>query len=336
MNVRISSKDEQALAQENAALRNEVNNLKEQLALLQEQFDWLRKQVFGRKTEQTSVIMDGGTQLTLFPDEKEHVFTDVAMETAILENIIPCEIKIFIQNAQIELSRITGVFSNEKLSLIELKEQRKNILVNQEEYIIDRWNRLNALTGQFWVAGKTSISGLPYSDKKVILGTTSDHFLSDGFEYYVGGYFMVKSHNLDSAYASQSYLYETRDANSTYVESFDWRNRHGKNWMTSVKHQAQPDNNISGNGGCWIFGPLAALESHTNLYYSRLLNIDLSEQEVGSCVIADASGHPSLHSGGYPEDTYDYILNNGIVNEECFPFQNDSTIPCETKCSSII
>ena len=71
MNVRISSKDEQSLAQENAALRNEVNNLKEQLALLQEQFDWLKKQVFGRKTEQTSVIMNGGTQLLLFPDEKE-------------------------------------------------------------------------------------------------------------------------------------------------------------------------------------------------------------------------------------------------------------------------
>ena len=71
MNVRISSKENQLLAQENAALRNEVNTLKEQLALLQEQFDWLKKQVFGRKTEQTSVIMDGGTQLTLFPDEKE-------------------------------------------------------------------------------------------------------------------------------------------------------------------------------------------------------------------------------------------------------------------------
>ena len=71
MNVRISSKDEQSLAQENAALRKENAILKEQLALLQEQFDWLRKQVFGRKTEQTSVIMDGGTQLELFPDEKE-------------------------------------------------------------------------------------------------------------------------------------------------------------------------------------------------------------------------------------------------------------------------
>lgn len=71
MNVRISSKDDQSLAQENAALRNEVNILKEQLSLLQQQFDWLRKQVFGRKTEQTSVIMEGGTQLSLFPEEKE-------------------------------------------------------------------------------------------------------------------------------------------------------------------------------------------------------------------------------------------------------------------------
>lgn len=71
MNVRISSKDDQLLAQENAALKSENAYLKEQLAHLQEQFDWLRKQVFGRKTEQTSVIMDGGTQLALLPVENE-------------------------------------------------------------------------------------------------------------------------------------------------------------------------------------------------------------------------------------------------------------------------
>lgn len=75
MNVRISSKENQSLAQENAALRNEVNILKEQLALFQEQFYWLKKQVFGRKTEQTSVIMDDSTQLLLFPEEKEQAVT---------------------------------------------------------------------------------------------------------------------------------------------------------------------------------------------------------------------------------------------------------------------
>ena len=71
MNVRFSSKDDQLLAQENAALRQKVTTLEEQLAHLQEQFDWLRKQVFGRKTEQTSVIMDGCTQLALLPFENE-------------------------------------------------------------------------------------------------------------------------------------------------------------------------------------------------------------------------------------------------------------------------
>lgn len=65
------TKNEQLLAQENSALRNENAILKEQLALLQEQLDWLKKQFFGRKTEQTSVIMDGGTQLSLFPEENE-------------------------------------------------------------------------------------------------------------------------------------------------------------------------------------------------------------------------------------------------------------------------
>ncbi|MBQ9199662.1 MAG: IS66 family transposase [Lachnospiraceae bacterium] len=76
MNVRIISKNEQSLAQENVALRKKVTTLEEQLALLQEQFDWLKKQVFGRKTEQTSVIMDGGTQLSLFPDEKEQAVSE--------------------------------------------------------------------------------------------------------------------------------------------------------------------------------------------------------------------------------------------------------------------
>lgn len=65
MNVNISSKNNSLLKQEITALLNENNLLKEQLALLQEQFDWFKKQVFGRKTEQTTVIMYGGTHLSM-------------------------------------------------------------------------------------------------------------------------------------------------------------------------------------------------------------------------------------------------------------------------------
>lgn len=266
----------------------------------------------------------------LFPDDSEHEFTDVAMETAVLENIIPEKIKIFVQNAQIELSRVSGVLYDDKRSLVELYEQRKNTLAAQEEYLIEQWNRLNAQTGQYWVAGKTSISGLPYSDKKIILGAIDDHYLSDGIEYYVGGLFVVKAHG-ESAIIEQTTQNgnsRTRDVSSTYTANFDWRNRHGKNWMTSVKNQRDPFNSVSGNGGCWVFGTIAALESRINLYYNQLLNADLSEQEIGSCTVG------SLHTGGNPTSVYAYIRNNGVVNEACFPFVNDDNEPCENKCTA--
>ena len=61
--------NELSMAQTILALRNENAVLKEELALVQQQYEWLKKQVFGRKSEQTSVIMEDGTQLALFPDE---------------------------------------------------------------------------------------------------------------------------------------------------------------------------------------------------------------------------------------------------------------------------
>ena len=57
---------EQLSAQIIIALLSENAVLKEELALAQEQLAWLKKQIFERKTEQSSVIMDGGTQLPLF------------------------------------------------------------------------------------------------------------------------------------------------------------------------------------------------------------------------------------------------------------------------------
>ena len=53
----MSEQEIQNIVQANTALRNEVTVLKEQLALLQEQYDWLKKQVFGRKSERTSCIL---------------------------------------------------------------------------------------------------------------------------------------------------------------------------------------------------------------------------------------------------------------------------------------
>ena len=68
MSERNAVHNELSLAQENAALRSRVSVLEEELTLVQEQLAWLKKQVFGRKTEQSSVIMDNVQHLTLFPE----------------------------------------------------------------------------------------------------------------------------------------------------------------------------------------------------------------------------------------------------------------------------
>ena len=60
----------QNMVQENAVLRSRVAVLEEELAFAQGQLAWLKKQIFGRKTEQASVIMDN-LQLSLFPEEQK-------------------------------------------------------------------------------------------------------------------------------------------------------------------------------------------------------------------------------------------------------------------------
>ena len=267
-------------------------------------------------------------QFYMFPEDTTLFFSKVAMETAMLENIIPLEIKMYIDNATVELSQLTAVPAK-NISPKEFSDSKKNIFTAQEEYLINRWNKLNAETHQYWLAGATSISKLSYTDRKKALGATSNHYISDGFEYYIGGIFVVKSHTDTSEGVLLDAIPNSRDEQSLYVESFDWRNRHGKNWMTSVKNQNLPANS-AGGGGCWIFGPIAALESHINLYYNRLLNLDLSEQDVGSC--HSTSG--TIENGGWPNETYYYIQQNGIVSESCFPFGNSDTIPCDNKCAA--
>ncbi len=62
-------KNDLSMAQEISALRSRVAILEEELAFAQDQLSWLKKQIFGRRTEQASVIMDA-LQLSLFPEEQ--------------------------------------------------------------------------------------------------------------------------------------------------------------------------------------------------------------------------------------------------------------------------
>jgi cathepsin L len=102
----------------------------------------------------------------------------------------------------------------------------------------------------------------------------------------------------------------TVDAVSDLPDSVDWRT---KGVVTPVKNQG-------GCGSCWAFASTAVLESHIALQTGVLY--ELSEQELVSC-----SENPN-HCGGdggctgaTAEIAFDFVVQNGIVEEWAFGYQ---------------
>ena len=263
-----------------------------------------------------------------FLTHQDSDFQDVAFETTYLDSIVPVELRIIVRDASLQLYSVNYALWNTNTQPRSRKQRALQQQTSQEEYLIDKWNEYNAQHQNYWVAGKTPLSDLSYSEKKAALGAIDDAFVSDGLEYYIGGFFVVRSRENTSEEQEPALQTETVTS-SSYVESFDWRNRHGRNWMTSVKSQIEPKN-TTGNGGCWVFGTIAAIESAINLQFNQLLDYDLSEQEVGTC----ASGSIYSGRGGFPWDALYFIKNNGVVTEECMPFQNADTLECSNKCNN--
>lgn len=275
------------------------------------------------------LLLDDNNQTYLvyedfFLTHQDDGFQNIAFETAYLDSIVPIALRIIVRNASLRLSSVNYTIWNASDQPQSRKLRASQQKISQEEYFINKWNEYNIQHNDYWVAGKTSLSNLSYSEKKAALGATDDAFISDGLEYYIGGFFVVRSRG-DITEEQTSTQQTQADIKSPYIESFDWRNRHGRNWMTSVKNQTQPQN-TTGNGGCWVFGPIAATESAINLQFNQLLDYDLSEQEVGTCAVG------SMHSGGSPATALSYIKSKGVVTEECMPFQNADTLDCSIKC----
>lgn len=115
---------------------------------------------------------------------------------------------------------------------------------------------------------------------------------------------------------------------------FNWKDVDGEDWTTFAKNQ--------GNcGSCWDFAALGALESRIKISEDcPLLQPDLSEQYVLSCLPAAANNYGQGCLGGTPYGAYYYILNtteegnnvNGIIPESCFPYQASHTVSCDEKC----
>jgi C1A family cysteine protease len=190
---------------------------------------------------------------------------------------------------------------------------------SQEE--INRINQQIFAQDLDWKAGKTSIVFLPPEQRRMRLGCFKPLF------------------------ANPEKIIALKEKPALPLQ-IDWRDKNNRNYLTLVKDQ--------GNcGSCWAFAACGAVEARYNtendLYtpaaslsnsavkllkmadkikifenksYDLDLNYpDLSEQDLISCSSAGDC------DGGYACDSFDYMKTNGIVAENCFPYQA-SNIPC--------
>jgi len=245
----------------------------------------------------------------LFATNKIDNFSSMAMETKNI-SLNLSKLRVEIKDAQLN-NLVVDIYEANSPSISLLKGAKPNKI----DLINSNLRTQNAL----WVAGETSVSQMSFEEKKGLFGGKVPDL--QGFEYYVGGVFELHS---DSITYTQN---PTRS--SSCVSSFDWRNRHGRNWLTSVKNQYPC-------GSCAIFAVTGATEALVNLYYNRLLNLDLAEQQVVSCVNGRCTEtYPGANDAGWSlSSIVPYYTTIGVVNESCFPYQANSSIPCSNICSN--
>lgn len=248
----------------------------------------------------------------LFNDKDSLHLINYSEETKILPNIYPSKLLIYSGEAIIDMAYVTlKTFQKDGKQQIDFAEYKRISDRNKQEQvelIVRNINENNKLHNRLWRAEATDLSLLRWDDRKKILGIDG-RYSPTGFEYYSSGIFELGEVEDNLAMLRSS---------SPYVESFDWRNRHGINWMTSVKNQSL------GNG-CWAFAAVGVTEALVNLYFNQKIDYNLSEQEVISC-----SGCGSNASGGYTGCALGWISSHGVSEETSFPFSN-SDEPCSNK-----
>jgi len=92
---------------------------------------------------------------------------------------------------------------------------------------------------------------------------------------------------------------------------WDWRDF---GMVSSVKNQGLC-------GSSWIFPMIGALES--KILIESDVELDLSEQHILSC-----SSNPSGCDGGSFQTALDFIVNEGVVAEDIFPYEASHDVPC--------
>lgn len=241
----------------------------------------------------------------LLADTYSPSFSRAAVETMLLNGVRGGRLRITVQDATLHINTIH--LCHTPVGEEVYAKETSRLSTSQVRQVAERLNRHLIDRGLTWRAGVTSVAELCYEEKKAMFGGTMPAL--HGFDYYVGGYFVMPGYGRSES--NTLLTQEEEEEEDPYVSEWDWRNRHGKNWMTSVKNQG-------GCNSCWAFAAAGTIESYINLYYNQLLDYDLSEQEFLSCI---SYQEDPCSNGGSANAAFNYTYFNGVVKEIDFPYQ---------------
>lgn len=234
---------------------------------------------------------------SLLAESSQVSFSNTAIETQFLQNVVPASLIVEVKNASVQLSSVA--YSTSSLP-DRFGQQSSSVSRQQAQYVVDRLNANLERRNMTWRAKVTPMSEKTYEEKRAMFGGIVPQLY--GFEHYAGGVFVMPGYN-----PPISMVHGQGRPSGQYVSEWDWRNRHGKNWMTSVKDQEDC-------ASCWAFSGIGTIESYVNLYYNNLYNYDLSEQEIVSSVTNGCGG-------GSESVALSFAKNNGVVLENCLPYE---------------
>ena len=274
--------------------------------------DYLVRMVLVDKEGHEHLIME---EYNAVNDECEFYFENYCEETAILNAVSPDSIRIYVWNALVSICDIQYRIAFAKMSDKNAFMKLFNDIRGEQLAIkVNKINIYNYNNKKLWRAGVTSISLMRYEERKGLLGFP-DEASTGGYEFYTDGFFEIG----DEECANNTPL--TR--NNNYIGEFDWRLRHGKNWITPNKHQGH-------SGYCYFFTCVACTEALTNLYFNKQLNVNLSEQELACCSgINNPYDNGILYDTTYMRKPLDYLITNGVCDSIAYPFV-DSVATCRS------
>lgn len=110
--------------------------------------------------------------------------------------------------------------------------------------------------------------------------------------------------------------------------AFDWRNVNGHSYVGPVRNQGAC-------GSCYAFAAVGVLESAFRIAEELPdTDVNLSESYLMFCLSSYYDGFYGCEGASYDYDEMQALVDHGVVEEACFPYDQGRTTNCAAACSS--